>query len=60
MGAQCLTFSENRMSAFLKNPARKSVARMWRVATSSSFLVETALWGQVLMSAITLPAIVSW
>ena len=48
------TFSSSSRSTLLKNPLRKSVARMCRVATSSSLRVATASEGQTMSSAMTL------
>jgi hypothetical protein len=47
------TFSTSSISMWAKNPRLKSVARMWRVATSSSLRVATVPAGHASSSAIT-------
>ena len=54
------TFSSSNTSTWLKKPARKSVARMCRVATSMSLRIASESGGHVSSSWITHLGIDSW
>ena len=53
-------FSSRSTSIWLKKPTRKSVARMWRVATRMSLRMETDSGGQVRSSWMTHLGMDSW